>query len=801
MRTLALTERDVAGTPDIEQTLRKLNVLGSALMIAAHPDDENTAVLAWLALGRHMRTAYLSLTRGEGGQNLIGPEQGAHLGIIRTQELLAARRVDGAQQFFTRAIDFGYSKTTAQTFAKWDHDTILGDVVWVIRRFCPDVILMRFSGTSSDGHGHHQVSAILAREAFEAAADPRRFPGQLPWQAKRLVWNVFSLTREQERAVKFMSSCVQVDTADLCEMLGKSYSEIGAISRGMHRSQGMGSLAGTGPAQNFFLHVAGEPARRDLFDYIDTSWSRVNGGAEIGRLIERAIAKWNLGQPRDAVRDLLAARKLMNEIRDPVARGKLGDLDEAIAQCAGLWVGAEADRPVSIPGDTVKIKLTAIDRFGFGMGSVHATVMYASRGLTTTLSPDRNQSAEATVSQAIAVDQPASQPIWLQEHGQGGMYTANRRELFDAPDLPPLVRVWFQVGIGDTQIELERSVRYGYERAGERELTRPLMVVPPVAVNTPRVALMFPDTQPRNIQLQVLGNTAASGRLRIDLSGGCSAQPAWQPFRLRNAGDQQECTYEIWPPAQETSCQLRAVAEIGGRTISRGMEVICYPHIPVQTVFPPSERNLVRADIKITTKNVGYIMGVGDGLPDAIRQLGASISLLAAADLGQGDLSPFDAIVTGVRAYNAHAGLRTNHHRLLDYVNSGGTLIVQYNVNYGPLLPQLGPYPITISHRRVSVADAPVTLPNPQHALLHEPNQITLRDFEPGCKSAVSISPRLGIRVTSRCSNHTIRTSRRSWAACSIRDMARAFTSSARTPGSANSPRVSSEPTASSRIC
>jgi hypothetical protein len=590
---------------------------------------------------------------------------------------------------------------------------------------------MRFSGTPSDGHGHHQVSAILAREAFEAAADPRRFPGQLPWQAKRLVWNVFGLTREQERAVEFMPSCIQVDTADLSRMLGKSYSEIGAISRGMHRSQGMmGSLAGTGPPRNFFLHVAGEPARSDLFDDIDTSWSRVNGGAEIGRLIAEAIAKWNLDQPRDAVRDLLAARKLMNEIRDPVARDKLGALDEAVAQCAGLWLGAEADRHAIIPGDTVKINLTAIDRFGFGMGSVHATVMYASRILTTTLSPDRNQSAEATVSQTIAVDQPVSQPIWLQEPAHCDTYTAERPELIDAPDLPPLVRVRFRVGIGSTQIELERSVRYRCGHAGERELTRPLMVVPPVAVNMPRVALMFPDTQPRNVQLQVLGNTAASGRLRIDLSGGCSAQPAWQPFRLCNAGDQQKFTFEIRPPAKETSCQLRAVAEIGGRTMSRGMEVIFYRHIPVQRVFPPSERNLVRADIKITTKNVGYIMGVGDGMPDAIRQLGASVSLLAAADLEQGDLSPFDAIVTGVRAYNALAGLRTNQHRLLDYVNNGGTLIVQYNVSYGPPLPQLGPYPITISHSRVSVADAPVTLTDPQHALLHEPNQIKLRDFE-----------------------------------------------------------------------
>jgi hypothetical protein len=382
----------------------------------------------------------------------------------------------------------------------------------------------------------------------------------------------------------------------------------------------------------------------------------------------------------------------------------------------------------------VEVKLTAIDRSGFGMEGVHATVIGASSGVPTTLSPDRlvyNQPAEATVFQTIAVDQPASQPFWLRKPAQGDTYTVDRQELVDVPDSPPLLRVRFRVGIGCTQIELERSVRYRYVDGVEGELTRPLVVVPPVAVNMPRVALMFPNTRPQAIHVQLLGNTAAAtGRLRIDLPQGWSAQPTWRPFKLRNAGDQQEFTFEIRPPTKETSAQLRAVAEIGGRAMSRGMEVISYPHIPVQTLFPPSQKNLVRADIKITTKKVGYIMGVGDGMPDAIRQLGASVSLLAAADLEQGDLSPFDAIVTGVRAYNALPGLRTNQHRLLDYVKNGGTLIVQYNVIYGPPLPPIGPYRITISHNRVSVADAPVTLPNPQHSVLHNPNEITPRDFE-----------------------------------------------------------------------
>src|SRR5215467_13371374 len=338
-------QRDLSGTAEVEQTLQNLNVLGSALMIGAHPDDENTAVLAYLARGRHVRTGYLSLTRGEGGQNLIGSEQGDLLGLIRTQELLAARRIDGAQQFFSRAIDFGYTKTAAETLAKWGHDRILSDVVWTIRRFRPDIIILRFSGTARDGHGQHQVSAILGKEAFSAAADPKRFPEQLqyvqPWRAKRVFWNVFRFTREQEQEASRIKNRIDIDVGDYDPVLGKSYAEIAGISRSMHRSQGMGAPERRGSAPESFAVVAGDPAEKDLFDGVDLTWNRLAGGAKVGHLIANAIAKLDPLNPDRIIPDLLAARGVIQYLGN---KDKLRQIDEAIALCAGLWVDATADR-------------------------------------------------------------------------------------------------------------------------------------------------------------------------------------------------------------------------------------------------------------------------------------------------------------------------------------------------------------------------------------------------------------------------------------------------------------------------
>ena len=739
----ASAQTPFSGTPAIEQSLKKLNVLGSVLLIAAHPDDENTAILAYYARGRHMRTGYLSLTRGEGGQNLIGPEQGDLLGLIRTHELLAARQIDGAEQFFTRAIDFGYSKTPEETFAKWGHERILSDVVWVIRRFRPDVVILRFSGTPRDGHGQHQVSAIVGKEAFSAAADPSRFPEQLkfvePWKARRLLFNTFSFNREQEKEAAATPGRIEVDTGAYNPVLGASYSQIAGMSRSMHRSQGMGAPQRPGPSRNYLVPVAGDAPSKDAFDGIDTTWERVPGGAEIGRILAGAVRTFEPDHPEHSIPLLLKAQPLIASIQNPWARAKLNELDEAIALCAGLWLDADADVYAAVPGSTVEVKYTALDRSEFPM-ILDSLTLEGMGGSSRTdaqkaaLKP--NQPVNATLKYTVPADQPYSQPYWLRDPKTGDTYTIPNQQLVGLADDPPLLSLRFRIGAGGVAFDLVRPVRHRYIDRVEGEQTRALTVVPPVALNLPQDVVLFPNGAARKVEIEVRAEVPkAAGDVKLALDPGWSAEPLARRFEQAKAGEQQPLAFDVKPATPDPPAYLRAAAEVGGREIGVGMLVISHPPLPPLTVFPPAVVKLVPVDVRVTAHKIGYVMGAGDEMPDAIRQLGCEVTLLTASDLERGDLSKFNAIVTGVRAYNVRADLRANLPRLLDYVRNGGTLIDQYNVtdsNFPPVgsnVAPMGPYPFTISHGRVSVEEAPVTFPNPQSPLLHSPNEITEKDF------------------------------------------------------------------------
>ncbi|HTQ55791.1 MAG TPA: PIG-L family deacetylase [Bryobacteraceae bacterium] len=730
-------ETPFSGTPAIEQSLGKLNVLGSVLMIAAHPDDENTAILAYFARGRHMRTGYLSLTRGEGGQNLIGPEQGDLLGLIRSQELLSARRIDGAEQFFTRAIDFGYTKTAEETFAKWGHDRILSDVVWVIRRFRPDVIILRFSGTPRDGHGQHQVSAILGKEAFFAAADPNRFPEQLkyvqPWKARRVLFNTFSFNRQQEKEAAAMPGRIEVDLGVYNPILGVSYNQIAGMSRSMHRSQGMGVSQRPGPSKNYLVPVAGDPPSTDAFDGIDTTWDRVPGGAEAGRMLAEALRTFDPAHPERTIPLLLKAHPLIAALHDPWAAEKLKEVNEAIALCSGLWLDANSLEYAVVPGSAVEVSYTALNRSPFpltldsltldGMGSESRTDAHHALG------PD--EPVNALLKTSVPKDQPYSQPFWLREPRHGDTYTISDQRLIGLPEDPPLLTLHFQIEAGGVSFDLARPVTHRYIDRVEGEGVRALTVVPPVAVNLPRDMVLFPDGRARKVEIELRADAPKqSGDLRLDLDPGWSADPRARLFDQPKAGEQEPLAFEVQPGAQpDPPAQLRAQARVGDREIGVGMLVIAHPPLPPLTVFPPAVVKLVRADVRVTAHKIGYVMGAGDEMPDAIRQLGCEVTLLGASDLEQGNLAAFDAIVTGVRAYNTRADLRANLPRLLDYVQNGGTLIDQYNVTDANLIP-IGPYPFKIGHDRVSVEEAPVTFPNPSNPLLHTPNEITAKDFD-----------------------------------------------------------------------
>jgi LmbE family N-acetylglucosaminyl deacetylase len=722
-------QRDLAGPGDIVLRLEKLNVLGSVLMIAAHPDDENNPLLAYLARGRRLRTAYLSATRGEGGQNLIGPERGDLLGVIRTQELLAARRIDGAEQFFTRAIDFGFSKTPEETLAKWGRERILSDIVWTIRHYQPDVIVLQFSGTPRDGHGQHQASAILGKEAYFAAADKDRFPEQhiAPWKAKRLMHNARARGRNDQ--IVSVPGGIAIQTGEYSPLLGKSFTEIAGISRSEHRSQGQGSAQPRGSATTFLTTVAGDPAATDIFDGVDITWNRVPGGGKVGQILKEAAQGFSAEHPDKTIPMLLKARPLIARSAgsgSPWAKWKLEELDEAIAACAGLWVDATADRPTGIPGSKLEAKLSAIDRAPFPL---------------TWLDPDTalpyNQIRTRSLPVSIPADQPYSQPFWLEKPNDGNAYTIDRQELRDLPENPPYYQVLFRFAAGSEKIELRRPLHYRYVDVERGEMERPVAITPPAAVNLTDSVFVFPNGKPHRVLAQVQANVAqAAGEVRLEAPDGWKVVPPSQTFRLGDAGEQADLSFEITPGARAGRATIRAIAGVGGRRIASGMRLISYPHIPIETTFPPAEARAESFPVVTLARKIGYIMGSGDDVPRALEQLGCAVTMLGPDDVAARDLSEFDAIVTGVRAYNERADLRANQSRLLRYVQDGGTLVVQYNYAQrdrdAAMLSHLriGPYPLKFDKDRTTMEEAPVSLPNPDNPLVTVPNKITPKDFE-----------------------------------------------------------------------
>ena len=717
---------------EIHQALHRLNELGSVLLIAAHPDDERSELLAYFARGRHMRAAYLSLTRGEGGQNLLGSEQGAALGVLRTQELLAARRIDGGEQFFTRAIDFGFSKSADESIRKWGRDQVVSDIVWIIRRYRPDIVMLGSSGTALGGHGHHQASAILGTEACDAAGNPARFPDQLqhvqPWKPAKVVTAGFG-----------GGGSVQIDTSGYNPIIGYSYQQLATMSRGQHRSQGLGGMAigggmGGRGGRGGVPPAGGSPAGPDVFDGIEHSWKRLAGGAAVEAILVQAIREFDWEHPDRTIPLLVKARPLVAAMTDPLAKLKLAELDETIARSAAIWADAQAAQGDVAPGSRVAVAMTVSPRL-----PVPVTV--------TAVRPEGLWSGPAwanpgtgtaipSISLEVPAAQPYSQPYWLVKPPLAATYVVDDQRLIGLADTP-VEQMRIQLTVAGCPIELLRPIVFRYNDRLEGEKVRPLAVVPPVAVNLPlspdltTYAAVFPAQAARRLQATVTANVAnAEGTLRVAAPSGWRVVPQSQPFRLGEIGDQQEVAFDVTPPLGEATGILRVSALLGEREITAGMSTIAYAHIPQQTVFPPATVKLVRSDIRVTVRRVGYIMGAGDEMPGALRQLGLEVTLLEEDDLRKGDLSGFDAVVAGVRSYNVRPDLRKYHSRLMEYVSGGGTYVVQY-LSAGA--QSFGPYPITIpggNSYRVTVEEAPVAFPHPESPLLRQPNTIGPRDFE-----------------------------------------------------------------------
>ncbi|HEV3470749.1 MAG TPA: PIG-L family deacetylase [Pyrinomonadaceae bacterium] len=724
----------VMNAAEMSLALKRLGVMGAALYVGAHPDDENTALLAYLAGGRGVRTAYLSLTRGDGGQNLLGPEKGALLGLVRTEELLAARRRDGAEQFFTRAVDFGFTKSPEEALSVWGRDEVLADVVWVIRRFRPDIVITRFPTTGEGGHGQHTASAVLAREAFEAAGDPARFPEQLdhvrPWRPRRLLWNVFARAGERPTDA---DKLLTVDVGEYDAALGKSYTEVAAESRSEHKSQGQGAAARRGSTINYLAHLAGDPAAKDIFDGVDLSWRRVPGGEEVGRLLEEASREFRPASPQAMLPALFRARAAMRKLPqdDPLVCAKSGELFKLILASTGLWAEAVALEPYAVPGAEVPVKVTLVNRSDVPIKFERVSLR---SGRQQEVNAELKNNRPVTAEVSVPANAELSQPYWLREAPGRGLFKVEDQQLAGEPSpespIPVVVRA---TAFGTENISFALPVLYRWTDRVRGELYRPVAVVPEAAVRVEGQAFVFPDRAPKRVRVALKSNVKESiaGALRLKLAAGWSASPAEVPVTLR-AGEEFAADFEVTPPASPVVASATAEFESKGRRFTRGLVEIDYPHIPRLTVFPEATARLVRADVRRRGRSVGYVMGSGDDVPDALRQIGYEVVLLSDAELEREDLSRFDAVVTGVRAYNTRAALRRQQKRLLDYVERGGTLVVQYNTDERALEGfALGPYPLKISRGdRVTVEDAPVRLLAPRHELLNAPNKIGPADFE-----------------------------------------------------------------------
>lgn len=709
---------------ELRLALKKLGNAGSALYVAAHPDDENTALLAWLANERLVRTAYLCITRGEGGQNLIGSEKGELLGIIRTEELLAARRIDGAEQFFTRAVDFGYSKTAQETLRIWDEEKILSDVVWVIRSFRPDIIISRFPATGEGGHGHHTASAILAGEAFHAAADPTRFPEQLklvrPWQAKRLVWNSF-----QRRGGQFEipPEGVAVDLGKYNPLLGRAYTEIAADSRSMHKSQGFGAAERRGTAINRFQHVAGERANSDLFEGVELSWRRFPGGEQVEQILRRATEQFDPENAHRIVPLLFSAYSAMSALpSEPIVETRRQELLDAIRAAAGLWIEAMAGVPAAAPGAEVKLAATVISRSPLPVKLHAIRSAWGNAVPAAELKENQPHTTELTV--RVPDSHPYPHPYWLNG--------AIPQTMIGLPKNPPELTVSFDGSIGESRLTFEVPVLHRSVDRVRGELYRNFIVAPALTIEMGEPLHVFPANASRRIAVKVrrgaAGRGAIDGTLRLDAPSGWKVSPSSIPFRLPAPEEQVTLAFEVMPPAHQSIGELRPRVEASG-LIDRSRISIQYDHIPVQMLFPRAVAQLLRANVRTRGSRIGYVMGPGDEVPVALRQLGYEVTLLSDEELEHGELPGYDAIVTGVRAYNTRPALRAAQKRLLDYVERGGRLVVQYNTVDEALPEQLGPYPLKISRDRVTLEEAPVTLLAPDHPLLSAPNRITAADF------------------------------------------------------------------------
>jgi LmbE family N-acetylglucosaminyl deacetylase len=727
---------------EILLNLKKLNVVGSAMHIAAHPDDENTLLLTYLSKERLVRTQYLALTRGDGGQNLIGPEQGEYIGVIRTQELLAARRMDGAEQLFSRAYDFGFSKTREETLKFWGESNILSDVVYQIRRNQPDVLITRFPPDARAGHGHHNSSAYLAEIAFTMAADPTKFPEQLnanikPWQAKRIVWNTFSPGFSNQKPAD-KGSFIGIEIEKYNPYIGKSYTEISAESRSNHKSQGFGSAPNRNVRIDYLFHKGGEPATNDLFDGINLTWSRVKGSEKVSEYIDQAIKNYNINNPALSVPILLKIHQELGNLEETnmYVKQKKSEVETLIQNCLGLWFETNpTDYSVS-PGDVADVKVNVVRRADFPIKFTRIQMIGANKDTTLSIDTKPYEGINLVFKVAIPTNTPISQPYWLEKpiKDRRVFQIDDQTKLNTAENTPILYTALTCVIDGQTMTFTKPWIHKTSDPV-DGEVYRTYEIRPEVTANIAEKVYVFADNKPKTVEIVVKAHKAnVKGSVQLCRNEGWKVTPDSIAFEMKDKYEEQRFKFQLTPPTAAAEAHIIPIVTTANGAYTRGLQTIDYKHIPTQTIFPNNGSSVTKLNIKTTAKKIGYIAGAGDEVPAALNQMGCQVTMLDESALNA-NLSVFDAIVVGVRAYNTEERIKFFQPKLMEYVKNGGTMVVQYVTTSGFTndrlkVKEMGPFPFKVGRDRVTDEEAKMTWLQPNHPIMNTPNKLTDKDFE-----------------------------------------------------------------------
>lgn len=728
---------------EIYHQIEKLNFLGSVLYIAAHPDDENTRLISYFSNEVNARTAYLSLTRGAGGQNLIGPELRELLGVIRTQELIEARKIDGGQQFFSRANDFGYSKTPEETLKIWDKDAVLSDVVWIIRKFRPDIIINRFDHRSpGTTHGHHTSSAMLSFEAFDLAKNKNSFSDQLnkvtTWQPKRLFFNTswwFYGSRENfEKADK--TNLSQLPIGSFYANLGKSNQEIAALSRSRHQSQGFGTSGNRGEESEYIEFLKGEKLTNssNVFEGIDTSWNRVEGGKEIEQILSVVQKNFDFNNPSASVSQLVTAYQLIQNLKDDHWKNiKSKEISEIIGACCGLFLDATTNVSSISNGknSSIKVNLEMINRSDIAMQLNNLTSIPNVNFTQSITDLPNNKSITKSIDLDISQIKNFTEPYYLKEKGTIGMYTVSDKENIGIPDVLREVSVTFNISINKVVIPFEKKVAFKYNDDVKGEIYQPLDVVPVITSKIEEQVSIFPNGNSKKIHVTITAAaTNLSGKISLNATKDWEISPSEIPFSLNKIGEEKIVEFTVTPPNKADEIVLKSVVTIDNVKYNKEKIEINYPHIFKQTVLKTAEAKAIKLDIKTNNEKIAYIMGAGDEVPTSLKQMGYEVSILNPNQISEKNLENFDVVITGIRAYNVINELKFKQDILLDFVQKGKTMIVQYNTLDDLVAKNMAPYSLKISRDRVTNENATITFLDPKNELLNYPNKITENDFK-----------------------------------------------------------------------